>query len=83
MYVSVFLLCASFKNSSVFFLPRDSAAAETTIWLKLFCQTNDKLMDTKHSSFGQAAAFTSISENILFSHRSIFFFIPVFKYLVE
>lgn len=61
------------KIAACFFLHRDSAAAETTIWIKLFCQTNDKLMDTKHSSLGQAAEFTSISENILFSHISIFY----------
>lgn len=28
------------------------AAAQTTAWLKLFCSTNDKLMDMKHSSLG-------------------------------
>lgn len=59
-----------------FFVHRDSAAAEAAIWLKLFCQTNDKLMDMKHSSLGQAAEFTSISETILFSHISVF--IPMF-----
>lgn len=54
-----------------FLLHRDGAAAEMAVWLKLFCQTNDKLMDMKHSSLGQAAEFTAISENILFSHRSV------------
>lgn len=54
-----------------FSLHQDGAAAEMAIWLKLFCQTNDKLMDMKHSSLGQAAEFTAISENILFSHRSV------------
>lgn len=54
-----------------FFLHQDGAAAEMAIWLKLFCQTNDKLMDMKHSSLGQAAEFTAISENILFSHISV------------
>lgn len=75
MYVYVFWLSARFKNNSFFFffffLHQDGAAAEMAIWLKLFCQTNDKLMDMKHSSLGQAAEFTAICENILFSHRSV------------
>lgn len=76
MYAYVFWLSARFKNNSFFFFffsscTRNGAAAEMAIWLKLFCQTNDKLIDMKHSSLGQAAEFTAICENILFGHRSV------------